>query len=408
MSTLDLTSARSRSRHRREVDSATSLSTTGGQAAPTEDVYIAVMGVTGTGKSSFISTCTGKVVNVGHGLESSESLFFDPTALCNSNQFQATRDVQDVSFMYNSSLRVHLIDTPGFGDSYLSDTEVLRILASWLSQSFKNGIRLSGIIYMHRISDGRFRGSEMKNLTMFKKLCGESAYPSVALTTSMWDIVSEEVGIKREQMLQDEPDFWGSMIMKGSRVFRYLDTRQSALEVVGYLVSRHSSVVLDIQDELVHKLYDFHETSAAKQLDGDLVADRKRYEIEYKELEEQTQEAIAEGDKTFQSALDEEAECIRRVDTERMMLNQPLETLEKQKAAEFRELGDRQPEELQRYENEFEIKQRPREKEKREMEENMGTFECQKAKQETQEEVGRRNSGKFTSCFCCCDLAIWL
>lgn len=72
MSTLNLTSARSRSRHRREADS---LSTTGGQAAPTEDVYIAVMGVTGAGKSSFISTCTGKVVNVGNDLKSSESLF---------------------------------------------------------------------------------------------------------------------------------------------------------------------------------------------------------------------------------------------------------------------------------------------------------------------------------------------
>lgn len=77
---------------------------------------------------------------------------------------------------------------------------------------------------MHRISSIRFHSSAM---IMFKKLYGESAYPSVALTTSMWDTVSEEVGIKREQMLQDEPDFWGSMIMKGSRVFGYLDTRQS-------------------------------------------------------------------------------------------------------------------------------------------------------------------------------------
>ena len=35
-----------------------------------QDVYIAVMGVTGAGKSSFISTCTGKPVKIGHDLKS--------------------------------------------------------------------------------------------------------------------------------------------------------------------------------------------------------------------------------------------------------------------------------------------------------------------------------------------------
>lgn len=33
-------------------------------------VYIAVMGVTGAGKSSLISLCTGKNVKIGHNLES--------------------------------------------------------------------------------------------------------------------------------------------------------------------------------------------------------------------------------------------------------------------------------------------------------------------------------------------------
>lgn len=38
------------------------------------DVFIAVMGVTGSGKSSFISLCSGSDdVKIGHGLESCES-----------------------------------------------------------------------------------------------------------------------------------------------------------------------------------------------------------------------------------------------------------------------------------------------------------------------------------------------
>jgi ABC-type Mn2+/Zn2+ transport system ATPase subunit len=38
-----------------------------------EDVYIAVMGVTGAGKSTFIKECTGQEIEIGHTLESCKS-----------------------------------------------------------------------------------------------------------------------------------------------------------------------------------------------------------------------------------------------------------------------------------------------------------------------------------------------
>jgi putative ribosome biogenesis GTPase RsgA len=37
-----------------------------------EDIVIALMGMTGAGKSSLISLCTGKEVKIGHSLESCE------------------------------------------------------------------------------------------------------------------------------------------------------------------------------------------------------------------------------------------------------------------------------------------------------------------------------------------------
>ena len=39
-----------------------------------EDVYVAVMGITGAGKSTFIETLTGKKINIGHGLFSCKYL----------------------------------------------------------------------------------------------------------------------------------------------------------------------------------------------------------------------------------------------------------------------------------------------------------------------------------------------
>jgi ABC-type lipoprotein export system ATPase subunit len=43
---------------------------TGIQRPHPDDVFIVVMGMTGSGKSTFISRCTGHDVVVGHGLHS--------------------------------------------------------------------------------------------------------------------------------------------------------------------------------------------------------------------------------------------------------------------------------------------------------------------------------------------------
>jgi hypothetical protein len=116
---------------------------------------------------------------------------------------------------------VYLVDTPGFDDTHRSDTEVLRDLATWLTESYTANIKLSGIIYLHRISDIRMQGSAKRNLLMFKKLCGDNALKSVILGTTMWDRVSELEGVAREKELISTPDFWGWMVSQGSRVFRH-------------------------------------------------------------------------------------------------------------------------------------------------------------------------------------------
>ena len=48
--------------------------------APSNNIFIAVFGSTGTGKSSFISKLTGKDVKIGHGLQSCK--FFSKHNTC--------------------------------------------------------------------------------------------------------------------------------------------------------------------------------------------------------------------------------------------------------------------------------------------------------------------------------------
>lgn len=107
----------------------------------------------------------------------------------------------------SASRTVYLVDTPGFDDTTRSDTEVLREIAGWLNDSYKNRVLLQGIIYLHRIADVRMQGSAKKNLLMFKKLCGEDALKKVVLATTMWDKVPQRQAEEREKQLIETPEF---------------------------------------------------------------------------------------------------------------------------------------------------------------------------------------------------------
>ena len=81
---------------------------------------------------------------------------------------------------------IHLVDTPGFDDTKRSDTGVLKDLAYWLSLSYeKKGILLTGLIYLHPISQTRMAGTAFKNLRTFKKMVGSQSMHSVAQVTTM-------------------------------------------------------------------------------------------------------------------------------------------------------------------------------------------------------------------------------
>ena len=94
------------------------------------------------------------------------------------------------TFKYNKNT-VHLIDTPGFDDTTLSDTDVLKAVAQCFHETYSSEIQLNGIIYIHRISDPRMTGNALKNLSVFRKICGDKSLECVVLATTMWDSVSE-------------------------------------------------------------------------------------------------------------------------------------------------------------------------------------------------------------------------
>jgi hypothetical protein len=140
------------------------------------------------------------------------------------------------------------VDTPGFSDTNLSDTEILRRIAEWMKDNYDEGLLLSGIIYLHRITDIRMEGPSLKNLRMMKKLCGENSLANVVLATTMWEKVTEEAGTRREEELKQK--FWKDMIDCGSTVRRIMTGRADDARALIKSMLKNRPTSTRLQEEL--------------------------------------------------------------------------------------------------------------------------------------------------------------
>ena len=179
-------------------------------------------------------------------------------------------------------------------------------------------LRLTGIIYLHRITDNRMSGSAYKNLQLFGRLCGNVPLPRVRLVTTMWDSTKDySVGNRRETELKS--DFWKPLIDKGASSVRFMNTEETAWKIVKDLGGEKDSDLL-LQEEIVEQEKHLNETEAAKvlysRLQG-LLADQKT------KVKELADGAKQENDSTLAASLQEEYE----------RLNEQLEkTFEEMKA----------------------------------------------------------------------------
>ena len=230
---------------------------------------IAVMGVTGAGKSYFIKSVTNNNgVIIGDGLQSCTSEI---------NAVNAEIDNQQVT----------LVDTPGFDDTNRSDTEILKDIVNFLTVTYQSDTRLKGIIYLHRISDVRMQGSALKNLNMFRKLCGEDCFRNVILVTTRWDCVDGETGRRREHELMDT--FWKPMLSRGSSIKRFA-IADDGVNMIRQMIPKND-VVLSIQKEIVDENKSFEQTNAALEMNQEINKQIAKFRQECDELQEQIRES---------------------------------------------------------------------------------------------------------------------
>ncbi|KAJ3740298.1 P-loop containing nucleoside triphosphate hydrolase protein [Lentinula detonsa] len=212
-----------------------------------DEVVIALMGNTGTGKSSFIKLLTGDAnVRVGDSLDSE------------------TDEVVKIPFIDPvSGRKVVLVDTPGFDDSRdgRTDTEILRKISEFMISEYDQHRKLNGSIFFHRMSDPRFGGQSRRSLRIFRELCGAATFKNVVVLTTFWDRVNEEEGLAREEELKSNSNFFKDLVDGGARFMRHDRENSGARQVLDHIFTLVPTTV-QIQKEIRVEGKSLEETAA--------------------------------------------------------------------------------------------------------------------------------------------------
>jgi len=227
--------------------------------------FIALMGETGSGKTTFLNRASNSdAFLVGNGLRS------------------CTSEIQVSPQFLVDGHPVILIDTPGFNDTVMEDSDVLKNISAFLAIVYENEVNLAGVIYFHRISDERWRRSDTRSFGWLRRICGESTLRNVVLATNMWGNVDPEIGVTREQELAAE--FVKPALDKGAQLRRHHDTTESAHQIIRAILDNRREA-LQVQRELVDEKREFDRTTVGEEITREVDEHIRKLEREIGELQ---------------------------------------------------------------------------------------------------------------------------
>lgn len=127
----------------------------------------------------------------------------------------ATSEIRE--YPYNS--QIVLVDTPGFDNPRKPDILLLEDFVHFLRAAFhSNESHLSGVIYLHRITDVRMHGSAVKTLRLLQDICGDNFLKNVTIVTTMWNDIDGDAGNIRERDLVT--NYWAEFLSEGATLHR--------------------------------------------------------------------------------------------------------------------------------------------------------------------------------------------
>ena len=109
-------------------------------------------------------------------------------------------------------------------------------------------------------------GTPLKNLRVFRKLCGKDALEKVYLTTTMWDEVEPNDGERRLNELRTV--YWKTMITQGAHIARCRSDDDSPRELIRRILDEEGGCKVLLQDKMVELMKELQasDTSAGQEM----------------------------------------------------------------------------------------------------------------------------------------------
>ena len=200
---------------------------------------------------------------------------------------------------------VWLIDTPGFDDTFRNDGEILEEINRCLSECFHKKAKVTGVLYIHAITEPRMRGSAMKNLRMFKEIVGPENMRHCYLVTTKWSKQPVSVSEDREVELKTNKNFWKPLLMGGAQMVRFEDSLQSAWRIIDPL-ARSSSFLFKLTQEFDVEKKKLDQTTSGKMANEELEKAKAAFRKEMDELRQDHQDAMERKDKEMLDLIEDE------------------------------------------------------------------------------------------------------
>jgi len=177
------------------------------------------------------------------------------------------------------------------------------------------------------------KGSSLKNLAMFRKLCGADSLSHVVFVTTKWDAAVAADAERLEAQLA--ANYLSLELASGAQTARHDNTAASARAALALVLGR-AGTTLRLQAQLAQGLR-LGETDAGAAVGADLETARQRHEDEAEGLGEELRHAPNEAVKTqLAERLAKAEEQLRRVriDKEILEMDRAREVLAHQKRVE--------------------------------------------------------------------------
>jgi hypothetical protein len=185
--------------------------------------------------------------------------------------------------------------------------DILTSISDWLHL---HQTSITGIIYLHRITDKRFTGASHMNLNVMQAICGEHLLPHVILCTTMWNSLPDarvfSEAEAREHELINSPELLQPLLAKHARYMRYEGTQKTGAAIVQALLDRPATHAMNLQLELRNPTCALEDTAAGRLITAEIRRKEEKLRQERAEEEEEERELREELELEREAARREE------------------------------------------------------------------------------------------------------